>query len=129
MGFDRDRDWEGRVTPLSKERVRRVAPDLHAIQRAALEAAEVTGDEHWDFFVSVIKAKVEDLMGQLEVTEEALKNSDDFTTSVLINQKLAVRIFGSQIETLNWVLELPKALLEKGDRATELLKTIEESAD
>jgi len=126
---DRDEDWKPRVEALSQKNVRKQASDLRALQRAALSSTQITGDEHWDLMLSVVQHRIEDLEGKLEVALNRQRNSDDFTESVLINDKLAVRLIGHEIEALQWVSGLPQILLENGDRAKELLGTIDESSD
>lgn len=128
MRPDRDVDWRAHVAAASSQRVRASAPDLRTVRRAALSAAQVTGDKHWDLLLSVVKARIEDLHAQLEVAFANLKNSEDFTPSEVINQKLAVRLLGREVEALEWVIELPKSLMEKGDSARKLLGTVDESA-
>jgi hypothetical protein len=127
--FDRDQDWGKYQGVLARDHVLRKVPDLHAIQRAALSSTQITGDQHWDLMLSVVQHKIKDLEGKLEVALNRQRNSDDFTESVLINDKLAVRLIGHEIEALQWVSELPQILLENGDRAKKLLGTIDESPD
>jgi hypothetical protein len=124
---DRDLDWNTR--PLRGAAERQTKARLYEVRRAGLSAEEVTGSEHWDFFLSVVKEAIEKKQGQLEGALENLKTSDDFTTSEVINQKLGVRLLGREIEALKWVIELPKQLMEQGDQATELLGSIDESSD
>jgi len=128
MRPDRDEDWGTKVKSLSQSRVRDRKPELKGMQRAALSASQVTGDEHWDVLLSIIQERVEKLQSQMEVAIELLKNSDNFSPDDLINQKLAVRLIGREIGALRWVTELPKQVMEQGDRAKELLGTIEESS-
>lgn len=124
---DRDRDWGARIAGLSQETVR--APRLEEIKRAALSAAQVTGDEHWDFFLSIVQEKMEDLRGQVETTVKDLTNSDIFTAENLINQKLAVRLLGRELEALEWVTSLPKTLMEQGDQAKQLIGNADKKPD
>ena len=127
MGFDRDEDWTPAVEEKEKERVRRQAPDLRAQGRAALSVSQVTGDKHWDQFLQVVQAKIEERTVERDRASEALNKSDDFSTEILINQKLAVRLFGREIEALEWVIGLPKIIMEKGERAKELLGKLNET--
>ena len=90
---------------------------------------QVTGDEHWDLFLSIINDTVLGKIGERDVALEELKTSDDFTTEALINQKLAVRLLGREIEALEWVMALPKEIQEKGDQASKLLGTVTETSD
>ncbi len=129
MRPDRDEDWELRQKEAVKSQTIKRKPELQVIHRAALEAAEVTGDKHWDFFLSVIKEKIEKKQKEVETASNRLIYSDSFTTEDLINAKLAVRLLGREIEALQWVMGLPAQLQEQGDQATELLGTINKSSD
>ena len=124
MAFDRDEDWVPRRK--SEEAMRRSIPDLRARHHAALSISEVTGDEHWDRFLEIVQGRIVDVTKMRDEALERLKTSDDFTET-LINQKLAVRLYGRDIEALQWVVRLPKDILEDGDRAKELLGSIDES--
>ena len=127
MSFDRDEDWEPHVKETCNERVRNAAPNLQELRRAALSIEQVTGDEHWDLFLSMVKARIEEKAAERDKAVEVLKNSDDFTIEPLINQKLAARLFGREVEVLEWVIEQPKIIMEKGERAKELLETVDET--
>lgn len=129
MRPDRDRDWVARTEALTKQETVRRKPELLGIKRAALSAESVTGDPHWDLFLSIVNERIKDLQGQLNVAMESLKTSDEFTTSELINQKLAVRLAGKQIEALEWVVKLPAQLMEQGDQSKQLLESIDETSD
>lgn len=101
--------------------------ELQAAKRDALLVSQVTGDPHWDHFLSIVQERIVRLRKEMDTALDLLQSSDDFTTEGLINQKLAVRLLGREIEALNWAIELPQAILEKGDRAKELLGNIEQS--
>lgn len=126
---DRDKDWGTRVASLAQKKVKDRRSELQGLKRAALSATQITGDEHWDFFLSVVNERMESSQKAVAVVSEALKNSDDFSPETLINQKLAVRLLGREIEVLQWVTELPKELMEQGDSADQLLGIVDESSD
>jgi hypothetical protein len=125
--FDLDRDWTPRVASRKKARVDRT-PDIQAIQRAAVEASLVTGDDHWDFFLSTLQAKLDGFIAQRDIARALLENSDNFSTADLINEKLAVRLYGIQIDLLKWVMELPNELMEQGEQAKQPIGTVDETA-
>ena len=128
MANDRG-DWEKVVAERKKEKVKAQKGELGAMQREALAAEYVTGDEHWDLLLTIVMAKIEKLQGQVKQAMNSLEFSNDFSPEVLINQKLAVRGAGREIEALQWVIGLPQTLKEQGDWAKELLGTIDESSD
>jgi imidazolonepropionase-like amidohydrolase len=129
MRPDRDIDWGERVKEQAKSttEVRRL--DLQVIRRTALHAGALTGDEHWDHFLSLVKHRIEERKAEIKTHADFLINSDIFTNEELINAKLAVRLFGREVEALEWVIELPAKLQEQGDQADKLLGTIDETPD
>ena len=129
MRPDRDRDGTPRLASQTQQSLRRTPKNRPIIKRAGLSAAQVTGDEHWDFFLSVVNQKIKEKQAAMDEAAEALKTSDIFDPEELIHQKLAVRLLGREVEALRWVTELPRILQEQGDQADELLGTIEESSD
>ncbi len=129
MRPDRDQDWETKLREITTTQTEERRPELLGMNRAALHAKAVTGDEHWDFFLSIVEEKIEKRQAEVKAASDRLLNSDVFTTEDLINEKLAVRLLGREIEALQWVIELPAQLQGQGDRATELLGTIDKSSD
>ena len=128
MPPDRDEDWQPRVRERKAESLRRSVPDMRAMHHAALSIAEVTGDEHWDRFLEIVQGRIEELRIERDKALDQLKTSDDYSVEGMINQKLAVRLFGISIEVLEWAVGLPKEILEKGERAKGLLGTVDETA-
>jgi hypothetical protein len=126
MAYER-MDFDLLQGELEKERVRDNRSNLQAVQRSALAADQITGDEHWDHFLSILNARIEKLALEVEAAVESLKNSDNFNAENLIAQKLVVRLLGREIQALDWVIELPKVIMEQGADAKKLLGTIDES--
>ncbi len=129
MAFDRDLEWKDSVDKRAVRSVRSQVPELQAAKRAALAATQVTGDESWDLFLSIVKSRIEEREVQLQAALDSLQNSDDFSPDSVVGQKLSIRLVSRELMVLNWIIELPQILLEKGDRAKQLLGTIEESSD
>jgi hypothetical protein len=127
MAFDRDGDWSERVRGLSQRPVVAREAELQATRRAAIAAGNVTGDEHWDHFLSVIQTRLNSVRERRDGALKRLSESDNFTTADIINEKLAVRLLGCEIETLEWAVALPRALMEQGDKASELLESASDS--
>lgn len=128
MAFDRDRDWKGRSGEVADARRAQRITELRRAQRAALAAQHVTGDESWDHFLSLLQERLNTAKERMGLVVEKLQNSNDFTTEALINQKLAVRLLGVEIEVVEWVMGLPRELVEQGDRASQLIEQSGESA-
>jgi formate dehydrogenase maturation protein FdhE len=128
VAYERE-EFEKNQAERKKKEVKRRRSELRAMQREALAAEYVTGDEHWDLLLSIMMAKIKNLQGKIDEATEALKTSDEFSPEVLINQKLGVRLYGARVDELEWLISLPQILKEQGDRANELLGTIDESDD
>jgi hypothetical protein len=126
MAFGREEYEELQKTEKIKK-IRSRSNELQAAKRAALSATQVTGDKHWDHFLSVVNERLERLQNEVDLAFDLLKTSDNFSPDDLINQKLAVRLLGREIQALTWVIELPQQLLEQGDLAKQLLGSINES--
>ncbi len=126
--WDRDRDWTPRVKEKSNAQALYSASNLRALSRAELSISQVTGDEHWDSFLQLIQGRLEEKRTQRSQASTALEESNDFSPEVLINQKLIVRQLGCEIEALEWVIGLPKFIIEQGAKAKELLGTADEIA-
>jgi formate dehydrogenase maturation protein FdhE len=128
VAYERE-EFEKNQAERKKKEVKQRRSELGAMQREALAAEYVTGDEHWDLLLSIMMAKIKNLQGKIDEATEALKTSDEFSPEVLINQKLGVRLYGARVDELEWLISLPQILKEQGDRANELLGTIDESDD
>jgi len=126
--FDRDRDWTPHLEDKKHEQALYSASNLRALSRAELSVSHVTGDEHWDSFLQLIQGRLEEKRSQRAQALTALEASNDFSADTLITQKLIVRQLGCEIEALEWVIELPKIIREQGERAKELLGTIDKTA-
>jgi hypothetical protein len=124
MAYER-KDFDDLMEKHGIERVRRLAPSLRAQEHAALSASQITGDEHWDHFLEVVQARIKVCIAERDKAVEALKNSDDFSPEILVNQKLAARLFGKEVKALEWVIELPKIIMEQGEQARKLLENID----
>lgn len=126
--FDRDEDWASHLQEKGRERAHREVSNIREINRAALAAAHVTGDKHWDMFLEMVNDRLVKKRESLEDFRNKMEESNDFSTEGLINQKLAVRQLGCEIEALEWVIGLPKSIMEQSDKAKKLLGTVDETA-
>ena len=126
MRADRDLDWAKVLEERGRTPIQSRRPQLEELQRVAADLEYLTGDAHWDTLRSMVQAKLTVLRASRDTKREILENSDNFTTEDLINDKLAVRLYGKEIETLEWLIGLPKTIREQGDQAKQLLETVDE---
>ncbi len=128
MSFERDKDWAPHLQEAASERAHREVSNIGMINRAALSAAHITGDEHWNLFLEMVNDRLEKSRTGLQDFRNRLEKSNDFSPDVLINQKLMVRQLGCEIEALEWVIGLPKSIMEQSERTKELLGTVDKIA-
>jgi hypothetical protein len=126
MAFARS-EYEAAQAMKAAKAVKERARDLEGQKRSALLVSQVTGDKHWDHFLSFVNERLQGLETEKAAALNLLETSDNFSTEDLINQKLAVRLIGREIQALTWVIELPQTILEQGDRAKQLLGSIDEN--
>jgi hypothetical protein len=126
MVFGRS-EYEASQQAKKVQKIRSRSSELQAAKRSALSATQVTGDKHWDHFLSVVNERLGGLQKEMDVAFDLLKTSDNFSPEDLINQKLAVRLIGREIQALTWVIKLPQQLMEQGDLAKQLLGNTNES--
>lgn len=100
--------------------------DLQVIERAGLQARSLTGTEHWDFFLSVLQPKVEETEVFLTNAKEQLADPRVVDENHMRQLKLAAVIYAERLNILREVMELPKRIIEHGDKATLHLKGIHE---
>jgi hypothetical protein len=127
MAFARS-EYEASLVGQAAKKVSERARELEGQKRSALLITQVTGDKYWDHFLSFVNERLQGLEKEMTVAFDLLKTSDNFLTEDLINQKLAVRLIGREIQALKWVMELPQAILEKGEHAKQLLGTIDKTS-
>ena len=127
MRPDRDVEWKSRVERKASAVPLQRRNEILAVRRAALSASQVVGDEHWDMLLSIVNERIQSLRTKVDSAIESMKSSDSFDPETLINQKLGVRLWGREIEVLEWVMELPKRLIEQGEHFRELIEKTEQT--
>jgi hypothetical protein len=121
-------DWAAHLEKQHEKRLERRTVEAQSLKRMALSAGRVTGDEDWDRLLSVVQERIVTYAGVRDQALESIVKSDEFSSEALINQKLAIRMLGAQIEALEWVIGLPKELKENSDRANKSVESVGESA-
>lgn len=100
------------------------APDVGSIRlavRAAVHAEHLTSNETWDGFLGYIEGAKEECSAAIESCQNSLCNTHLVSYDDILHIKLVLSDLDGQLKALDWVLELPKALLETGEIARELL--------
>ena len=93
--------------------------------RAAVHATDLTNNPTWDTFLGYIAGAKEQVENAKQSYRDALLNPFTVGHDDLLRAKIALADLEGQIKALDWIVELPKAILETGGKARELLKDAE----
>lgn len=120
MTFQRD-EFHELMEKQGKERVNGQRTNLEMIRQAALKGEVLTGDQHWDTFLTYIQAAIE----KTESVRDAYRMNLEASALVDANEIMAIRVglleANAMIAAWNAVLQLPKDLREQGGEAEKLL--------
>jgi len=87
------------------------------LAQAEVPIAAVTGSVEWDYLLSLIQAKIEKLELALASMEEGHTLDADFSYESMVRQKVFMLQFRIQKDTLEKVRDLPKQIIEQGEKA------------
>jgi len=125
MGFDRE-EYRQQIAGKAKERITADAKNLHMIERAALDAVAVTSDPHWDLYLSYLQNAIEETKGQKARLMEKLGDSRVVESAEIMHLKLHIAECTGMLNAWIVARDLPKELMENGDKARSLLEKVEE---
>ena len=120
MTFDREEFEEMRQSQV-KEKMNGQRQGLEMIAQAEVKMTNMTGDGNWDTFLSYLQSALEALKQQAASFEEILVSPDLIDDLEIRKIKSSINQLKAKIETLEWVIYLPRAIQEKGEEARPLL--------
>ena len=94
---------------------------LRLMAQAEVSAQHLTADPHWDHFLRLISAASKEVAGALAAYEAILCDPRVVEQGEIIKAKIALHGLRNQHLTLEWVSELPKALMANGAAARKLI--------
>ena len=105
------------------ERTQERRPQLEMISQAAVKAELLTGQQHWDYFLSLIEGAIEVTQNHKEAFERLVM---DPATSDEDVKKLRINAFLCAERIMAWraVMTMPKELIEQGEKARTLLERV-----
>ena len=116
-------DYIALVDKTKETKAREVAPaTLQMMEQAALSAAYVTADPHWDKLLSFIEATRQRIEKEKAAHEENLKGTSVVDHDSMIKMKLMIAQCDAILSTFEVILELPKHLKEQGEWAENKLE-------
>ena len=96
-------------------------PDtLRLVLQAAVQADNLTGDQHWDYYLQCLQGKVEEFQAAERHNLERLADSRVIDHSALLTVKMALADIRATIRALEWAIELPQSIKETGKAAKAL---------
>ena len=110
-----------------KEHIREQKTSLGMLQRAAVEAKFLTGDHNWDVYLSYIQNAIERTEAQLSVFKDGLCDPDMTNADALMRIKIHAATCTGRIEAMEAMKALPVELMTAGEKAKQLLATIDET--
>jgi hypothetical protein len=85
---------------------------IEMLRQAALSAANLTGDPHWDRFLSYFQSAVETTEGQRARLVEILTNSKVVEQNQIMETKIAIAECTARIEAWNAMMAFPNQIME-----------------
>lgn len=128
MGYDRE-EWEKsqkeRATFLELQK--RVA-HLRVARQAAVTAEKLTGDPHWNAFLQMLQAEIEDLRAKASAEREKAMGNRPLDTAEREMHRIEALVCEAVAGTLERVQGFPAELLRQGREADQLLLQVEGAA-
>ena len=97
---------------------------LRLLERAALEARAVTGEPHWDYYLTCLQGAIEQTETQSAQLRENLCDPTIVNHDQIMTLKLALAECRGRLKAWTVARDLPKELMKSGDTATDLLAEI-----
>ena len=110
-------DFEKRMRETRRLDVKRHERDLRQMAQAAPAVDVLTKSAEWNYFMSLLQAKIDELTALLEGLTQALAASTDYDMASMAREKACVQAITAQRDTLQNVLALPKQIIEHGEKA------------
>ena len=97
-------------------------PRLELLRQAAIRTELLTGSSEWDSFLGYIQAVMEETEAQRKSLIELLSDPLVVDHVHIMQAKIALAECKGRIDAWQAVIELPKDLIEVGDKAKGLLE-------
>ncbi len=97
---------------------------FHGMAREAVKAEFVTNDENWDLYLSYIQGLIKNAEDMLPGYEKKLLG-DVFEHSEMLLLKSEITRLQERLHVLNFVIELPKKIIENGKKAKQYVDKFE----
>ena len=111
------------VTEKNRQRQRDSRTELRVLAQAEVPASALTRSGEWNYYLEIVQGKIEELEATLSTIQAALATDMAFDHATLAANKAYAMRLRVQIDTLKSALDLPKQIIETGEKAKlELVK-------
>ncbi len=102
---------------------------LEALIQAEVKVEHVTGDPHWDTFLSYVQAAIEKSEEELGSLKTMLESPHMVAPDDIMRLKIAIVSCRSRLSAWDVVIALPRDIKEHGEKARALLDVMEDADD
>jgi len=127
MGFDRA-EFEESIKKVTEKATVEKSKELFLVRKAAVDATRLLGHPLWDEYQKTLQALVDQAQESLAAFDAALCDSDEFEHVELLKLKFGRAKVKEQIGCWNMAIDLPKKLMLDGEKAEEILESIDKEA-
>lgn len=124
MTFERE-EYAELVAERTKQRANGQRTNLEIMQQAAVKANHLTGDPHWDTYLTYIQHAREALESECDNAVFMLKAPEMVDANEIMVLKIRIARLEFGIGLLIGVVTLPKDIQEQGAKAAELLARLD----
>ena len=122
MSYSRE-DYDALIEK-NKKSLNGERPNLEYLTQAAVKQVLLTGNPHWDTFLSYLQSALERMLDQEIQLRDRLCSSSLVSPDGIMETKLALAEIVGQIKTIEAVIGLPKDIMETGEKAKDRLKDL-----
>lgn len=128
MEFDRS-EWLDMITKRAKgKRLHEMMPAIRKLAMAEVEADKLTGSPEWDMFLQMIQVRIDDCQTMLDGVGASIMRKGLHGDDLMDIRTEAIQI-QERLDTLLYVKDLPKTLLDNGVASARQIVAEESDAD
>jgi len=120
-------DFNALVKEKNRQKLVSQKTELRQVAQSVVPMHAVTNSAEWNFFLSLIQTKIEELAGILSALQESQVLDPSFDHAGLASYKAQMMRVAEQKRTLEMILELPSNIMKDGEKARFALHSIEEA--
>lgn len=124
MTFDR-KDYDDFMREKGQRQINGQRQNLEIMRQAAVKAELLTGDTHWDTFLSYLEAAKEAWEGECQTAIGMLKDPGVVDADEIMRLKIRVAQLEFGIGTIAGIISLPHDIKEQGEKAENLLTRLD----